>query len=82
MAVSTGQDVHLHTQGHRVCVWWGPYEVKQGVKPDNCQDNKFLLRLMVEGLTLWCQVGRMKGANSYHPHEKYLGLKLSSTVPL
>ena len=34
----------------RGCRVWGmgdPYSVKQGVKPDNCQGNKFLLGLMV-----------------------------------
>lgn len=31
----------------RVCEGGKPYKVKQGVEPDNCQGNKFLLGLMV-----------------------------------
>jgi hypothetical protein len=35
-----------------------PYELKQGMKPNNCQSNKFVLGLMVGQLALWHQVGR------------------------
>lgn len=37
-----------------------PYKVKQGMKPDTCQGNKFVLgctNVMVQ-LALWCQVGK------------------------
>ena len=34
-----------------------PYKVKQGVRPNNCQDSKFLLGLMVGQLTLWSRLG-------------------------
>lgn len=51
--------LHLHIQGlWSVYVGGEPYKVKKGVKPDNSQDNKFLLGLMVEQLTLKHQVGR------------------------
>lgn len=36
--------LHLHTQGLEGR--WGPYEVKQGIKPYNCQSNEFLVRWM------------------------------------
>lgn len=36
----------------------GPYKVKQGMKLDNCQSNKFLLGLIVGQQTLWGQVER------------------------
>jgi len=49
-------------------------KVKQGVK-SGCQDNKFLLGLMVGLPTLWCQVGRGEVANSC-PHLKYIVLRL------
>lgn len=42
----------------------GLYKVKQGVKPDNCQDSKFLLGLMARELVLWHQLGNTKVANS------------------
>jgi hypothetical protein len=41
-----------------------PYQVKQGVKPDNCQGDTFLQGLMVGEAALWCQVGREEVANS------------------
>ena len=34
-----------------------PYKLKQGVRPNNCQDSKFLLGLMVGQLTLWSRLG-------------------------
>ena len=40
------------------------YKVKQGLKPDNCQGDKFLLGLMVGKLALWHQVGSREVANS------------------
>lgn len=45
-----------------------PYKIKQGVNPDNCQDNKFLLGLMFRDPALWCQVGKWEVANSCRPH--------------
>ena len=47
-----------------VCVCVLLYNVRQGVKPDTCQGNKFLLGLMVGQLASWCQVGGEEGANS------------------
>lgn len=42
------------------------YEVKQRIKPDKCQGNKFLLGLIVGKLDLWYQVGSRNVVNSYH----------------
>lgn len=58
-----------------VCVG-KPYEVRQGVKLDNCQGNKFLLGLMVGQLTLWHEVEKGKVANSCHPYPKKPVLEL------
>jgi hypothetical protein len=55
------------------------YKVKQGMRPDNSQGNKFLLGLIVG--TFWRQVGGGEGASACCPHMRYLGLKLSSTLP-
>lgn len=41
-----------------------PYKIKQGVKPDNCQGNKFYLGMMVGQLASECQVGKRGGSQS------------------
>lgn len=58
------------------------YKVKQGVKPDSCHGSKFLLELIVGevNLVFWCEVGRGEGATTCL-HMRYLGLKLSLTLP-
>lgn len=43
--------------------WRGSYMVKQGVKSVNCQDNKFLLGLMLVQLASQHQVGSGKGTD-------------------
>lgn len=46
----------------------GALKVKQGVNPDSCQGNKFLLGLMVAKPALWCQAGSGEVANHCGPH--------------
>lgn len=41
----------------------GAYKVKQGVKPDHCQGNKFSLGLLWPELALWCRVETGEIAN-------------------
>lgn len=45
--------------------------VKEGVKPDKSQGNKFLLGLIVGQLTFRHQTGRGEGTNACHPHMRY-----------
>lgn len=49
------------------CWGRGTYKVKQGVKADNCQDNKFLLGLLWPELALWLQVETGEIANPCWP---------------
>lgn len=57
---------------------WESYPVKQGVKPDNRQGKKNLTRI---DSGTWCQVVGEEGAKSCSPYLRYLGLKLSLTLP-
>lgn len=58
-----------------------PSKLKQGVKPSNCQGSEFLLGLMLGEPAFWHPIGRQEGASAGHPHLRYLGLELSSTLP-
>lgn len=51
--------------------WEKSYKVKQGVKPDNYQGNKFLIGLMVVNPNLLCQVGKSEGISSCYLHLRY-----------